>query len=134
MRFLLRVIFTALAIWLVTLFVPGIRIVSFGSEWWHIALTTLGVALVFAFVNATVGNLIRIVAFPLYILTLGIVALFVNAFLLMIVHWLSELVGYGIRVETFWWGMLAAVCIAFLTWFITIVTRPIFGKERPRER
>ena len=134
MRFLLRVLFTALAIWLVTLFVPGIRIVSFGSAWWHIALTTVGVALVFAFVNATIGNLIRIVAFPLYILTLGIVALFVNAFLLMIVHWLSEMVGYGIRVETFWWGMLAAVCIAFLTWLITIVTRPIFGKERPRER
>ena len=41
MRFLLRVLFTALAIWLVTLFVPGIRIVSFGSAWWHIALTTV---------------------------------------------------------------------------------------------
>ncbi|MGC5076484.1 phage holin family protein [Agrococcus sp. DT81.2] len=134
MRFLLRVVFTALAIWLVTLFVPGIRIESIGSAWWEVALTTLGVALVFALVNATIGNLIRIVAFPLYILTIGIVALFVNAFLLMIVHWLSEMVGFGIHVETFWWGMLAAVCIAFLTWLITIVTRPIFGKERPRER
>ncbi|WP_306233482.1 phage holin family protein [Agrococcus beijingensis] len=134
MRFLLRVIFTALAIWLVTLFVPGIEIRSFGTQWWEVALTTLAVALVFALVNATIGNLIRIVAFPLYILTIGIVALFVNAFLLMIVHWISEAVGYGIRVETFWWGMLAAVCIAFLTWLITIVTRPVFGKERPRER
>lgn len=134
MRFLLRVVFTAVAIWLVTLFVGGIHIVSFGEQWWEIAITTLGVALVFALVNATLGNLIRIVAFPIYILTLGIVALFVNAFLLMIVHWLSGLVGYGIRVDNFWWGMLAAVCIAFLTWFITIVTRPIFGKERPRER
>ncbi|WP_347755049.1 phage holin family protein [Agrococcus sp. ProA11] len=134
MRFLLRVIFTAVAIWLVTLLLDGVRIVSFGEQWWEIALTTLGVALVFALVNATLGNLIRIVAFPLYILTLGLVALFVNAFLLMIVHWISGLVGYGIQVDSFWWGMLAAVCIAFLTWFITIVTRPIFGKERPRER
>ncbi|RWR17547.1 phage holin family protein [Agrococcus lahaulensis] len=134
MRFLLRVISTAVAIWLVTLFVPGIEIVPFGGQWWHLAVTTLGVALVFALVNATIGNLIRIVAFPLYILTIGIVALFVNAFLLMIVHWLSQIVGYGIDVENFWWGMLAAVCIAFLTWLITIVTRPIFGKERPRER
>ncbi|GAA1423359.1 phage holin family protein [Agrococcus citreus] len=134
MRFLLRVAFTAVAIWLVTQFVPGVSIVPIGDAWWEVALTTLGVALVFAIVNATIGNVIRIVAFPLYILTLGIVALFVNAFLLMIVHWLSELVGYGIQVESFWWGMLAAVCIAFLTWLITIVTRPIFGKERPRER
>ncbi len=134
MRFLLRVIFTAVAIWLVTLFVGGIHIEPIGDAWWHVALTTLGVALVFALVNATLGNLIRIVAFPLYILTLGIVALFVNAFLLMIVHWISEAVGFGIRVDGFWWGMLAAVCIAFLTWLITILTRPIFGKERPRER
>ena len=134
MRFLLRVVFTAVAIWLVTLFIVGIEIVSFGEEWWEVGLTTLGVALVFALVNATIGNLIRIVAFPLYILTLGIVALFVNAFLLMIVHWISGLVGYGIVVDGFWWGMLAAVCIAFLTWLITILTRPIFGKERPRER
>ena len=118
MRFLLRVVFTAVAIWLVTLFIDGIEIVSFGEEWWEVGLTTLGVALVFALVNATIGNLIRIVAFPLYILTLGIVGL----------------VGYGIVVDGFWWGMLAAVCIAFLTWLITILTRPIFGKERPRER
>ncbi|MCR8671398.1 phage holin family protein [Agrococcus sp. HG114] len=134
MRFLLRVVFTAVAIWLVTLFLPGIQILPFGPAWWHVAVTTLGVALVFALVNATLGNLIRIVAFPLYILTLGIVALFVNAFLLMIVHWISQSVGFGIRVESFWLGMLAAVCIGFLTWLITIVTRPIFGKERPRER
>lgn len=134
MRFLLRVAITAVAIWLVTLVLPGIAIVPIGPRWWHVALTTLGVALVFALVNATVGNFIRIVAFPLYILTVGIVALFVNAFLLMIVHWLSQLVGYGITVGGFWWGMLAAVCIAFLTWLITVVTRPIFGKERPRER
>ena len=134
MRFMLRVIVTAVAIWLVTLFVPGIEIVSYGPAWWQVALTTLGVALVFALVNATVGNVIRIVAFPLYILTIGIVALFVNAFLLMIVHWISQAIGFGIDVESFWWGMLAAVCIAFLTWLITIVTRPVFGTERPRER
>lgn len=134
MRFLLRVVFSAVAIWLVTLVLPGVAIESFGPEWWQVALTTLGVALVFAIVNATIGNLIRIVAFPIYILTIGIVALFVNAFLLMIVHWISDLVGYGLALESFWIGMLAAVCIAFLTWLITIVTRPIFGRERPRER
>ncbi len=134
MRFLLRVLFTAIAIWVVTLVVPGIEIDSYGPAWWDVALTTLGVALVFAIVNATIGNLIRIVAFPLYLLTLGIIALFVNAFLLMIVHWLSNLIGFGLELESFWWGMLAAVCIAFLTWLITIVTRPIFGRDRPRER
>lgn len=134
MRFLLRVVFTAVAIWLVTLLIAGIDIRPFGDAWWEVALTTLAVALVFALVNATLGNLIRIVAFPLYILTLGIVALFVNALLLMIVHWISEAVGYGLHVENFWWGMLAAALIGFLTWLITIVTRPVFGRERPRER
>lgn len=134
MRFLLRVVFSAVALWLVTLVIPGVSIDSFGPEWWQVALTTLAVALVFAVVNATIGNVIRIVAFPVYILTLGLVALFVNAFLLMIVYWISQFVGFGLVVANFWAAMLAAVCIAFLTWLITIVTRPIFGRELPRSR
>ena len=134
MRFLLRIVFTAIAIWLVTLFLPGVRIVPYGEAAWQIALTTLGVAAVFAIVNATIGNVIRIVAFPVYLLTLGIVSLFVNALLLMIVHWISEAAGLGLQVDTFWWGMLGAVCIGILTWLITIVTRPVLGREKPRER
>ncbi|WP_349814801.1 phage holin family protein [Curtobacterium sp. MCJR17_043] len=48
-------------------------------------LTYLLVAFVFGIVNAVVGTLIRIVAIPLYVLTLGLISFVVNGVLLLIV-------------------------------------------------
>lgn len=134
MRFLLRIAGTALSIWVVTLIVPGIRIVPWAEGTWPEVGTLLLVAVVFGVINATIGNLIRIVAFPIYLLTLGIAALFVNALLLMCVHWLSEAVGFGLRLDGFWWGFLSAILISFGTWLVTVVTRPLWRKERARDR
>lgn len=133
-RFLLRTVFTAIALWLVALWLPGIGVDSFGPAWWQIGLTYLLVALIFGLVNGIIGNLIRIVAFPIYLLTLGLVSLLVNGFLLVIVHWISEAVGFGLRVEGFWWGVLGAFLIGIITWLITMLTKPILGSEKPREK
>lgn len=133
-RFLLRTVFTAIALWLVALWLPGIEVDSFGPEWWQVGLTYLLVALVFGLVNGIIGNLIRIVAFPIYLLTLGLVSFLVNGFLLVIVHWISEAVGFGLRVEGFWWGVLGAFLIGIITWLITMLTKPILGSEKPREK
>lgn len=134
MRFTLRVVFTAIATWLVSMLLPGLNIVNFGSEQWQLALTYLAVAFAFGLINATLGNLIRIVAFPIYILTLGIVSFFVNGLLLMIVHWISEALGWGLRIDSYLWGILGAFLIAIVTGLITMITRPIFGKRRQRRR
>ncbi len=134
MRFLLRLAGTALAIWVVTLIVPGIHIVPWEPGVWPEVGTLLLVAVVFGVINATIGNLIRIVAFPIYLLTLGIAALFVNALLLMSVHWLSEAVGFGLRLDGFWWGFLSAILISFGTWLVTVVTKPLWRKDRKRDR
>ena len=134
MRFTLRVVFTAIATWLVSMLLPGLNIVNFGSEQWQLALTYLAVAFAFGIINATLGNLIRIVAFPIYLLTLGIISFFVNGLLLMIVHWISEALGWGLRIDSYLWGILGAFLIAVLTGIITLITRPIFGKRRQRKR
>lgn len=134
MRFFLRIVFTALATWLVSLLLPGLDIISFGTETWELALTAVAVAFGFGIINATIGNLIRIVAFPIYLLTLGLVSFFVNGLLLMIVHWISEAIGWGLHVENYWWGILGALLITITTGIITMLTRPIFGKRRQRKR
>ncbi|WP_430591795.1 phage holin family protein [Humidisolicoccus flavus] len=134
MRFFLRVVFTAIAIWLVSLVVGGISVTPYEDTTFATIVTFLLVALVFGVINASLGNLIRIVAFPLYILTLGLIALIVNGFLLMIVHWISDAVGFGLTVDGFWWGVLGALLISFVTWLITAITRPVVGKEKQRKR
>lgn len=130
-RFLVRLLINAVALWLTTLIVAGVKVVPFQPQdtlaW---VLTYLLVALIFGIVNGVIGNFIRIVAFPLYILTLGLIALVVNSLLLLLVSGISTLIGFGLVVDGFWWGVLGALVLALLSWLIGILLHPIVGRNR----
>lgn len=129
-RFLVRLVINAVALWLTTLIVAGVTVVPYApNDTAAIVLTYLLVALIFGVVNGLIGNLIRIVAFPLYILTLGLIALVVNSLLLLLVAFLTSFLGFGLQVDGFWWGVLGALVLALLSWLIGIVLRPIVGRD-----
>lgn len=131
MRFLVRLLVNAVALWLTTLIVAGVTVVAFPpQDTLAVVLTYLLVALIFGVVNGVIGNFIRIVAFPLYILTLGLLALLVNGLLLLLVSWISGLLGFGLVVDGFWWGVLGALVLALLSWLIGILIRPIVGRDK----
>lgn len=136
MRFLVKVLVSAVALWLVTLIMaPNVWMDSYGSDGdvLPLVLTYLIVALIFGIVNAIVGTAIRIVAFPLYILTLGLISFIVNGLLLLLVAWFSTLLGFGLRIEGFWWGVLAAFLLGVFSWVMGLILRPI-TRDKPRER
>ncbi|WP_139415728.1 phage holin family protein [Agromyces laixinhei] len=124
MRFIVKVIVIALALWLTTLIVSGVSVVPYDDTEVATVLTYLLVALIFGLVNAIIGTLIRIVAFPLYVLTLGLISFIVNGLLLLIVDWFSDLMGFGLVVESFWWGVLGALVLGLISWLIGLVLRP----------
>ena len=131
-RFLIRLIINTIALWLTTLILgDGVRVESYGVEGDTVSLvlTYLLVGAIFGIVNAVIGNAIRIVAFPLYILTLGLIALIVNG-LLLLVAWISSLLGFGLTVDGFWWGVLGAVVLGLLSWLIGVLLRPFVGRKR----
>jgi len=129
-RFLIRLGINAVALWLTTLVVAGVTVVPYEpGDPLAAVLTYLMVAVIFGIVNGVIGNFIRIVAFPLYILTLGLIALVVNALLLLLVAWISSLVGFGLVVDGFWWGVFGALVLAFISWLIGIIVRPIVGRN-----
>ncbi|MES2093353.1 MAG: phage holin family protein [Actinomycetota bacterium] len=131
MRFLVRLLVNAVALWLTTLIVAGVTVVAFPpQDTLAVVLTYLLVALIFGIVNGVIGTFIRIVAFPLYILTLGLLALLVNGLLLLLVSWISSLLGFGLVIDGFWWGVLGALVLALLSWLIGILIRPIVGRDR----
>jgi putative membrane protein len=128
MRLIARLLINALALWLTTLIVTGVRVVPFEpGELLQTVLTYLIVAAIFGIVNAVVGNFIRIVAFPIYILTLGLIALVVNGLLLLLAAWITGLLGFGLEVDGFWWGVLGALVLGLISWLIGILTRPLIG-------
>jgi putative membrane protein len=116
MRFLLRLIITAVALWVATQVVPGIH--HDGSP-----LTLLVVALLFGVVNALIGGVLRLFTLPITILTLGLFALVINALLLWLTGALSQTLGLGFHVEGFVPSFLGALVIsvtrAVLNLFLT---------------
>lgn len=125
-RLLIRLIINAIALWLTTLIVPGVTVTAFPpGDTLAVVLTYLLVALIFGVVNGVIGNFIRIVAFPVYILTLGLIALVVNALLLLLVSWISGLMGFGLVVTGFWAGVWGALVLAIISWLIGLLVRPL---------
>ncbi|WP_382308932.1 phage holin family protein [Herbiconiux sp. UC225_62] len=130
-RFLVSLVANAIALWLTTLIVGGVKVDSFGTDDGVLStvLTYLFVALIFGLVNGIIGTVIRVVAFPLYILTLGLISLIVNALLLLLSGWISQLFGFGLIVENFWWAILGALVLAILAAIIGAILRPLAGRR-----
>lgn len=120
MRSIIRVLVGAFALWLTTLIVGGsgdhgVWIVPISGDEYAPLITLVLVALVFGLVNGTLGRVVRFVSIPLYIITLGLFGLIVNGLMFWLVAWLSDLAGFGLKVETFWWGVLAALVMSVLS-------------------
>ncbi|MFI8632911.1 phage holin family protein [Microbacterium sp. NPDC077663] len=126
MRFIVRVVINAFAIWVVTLIDPlRVDVTPFApGETLQLVLSLLAVAAVFAIVNTVIGTVLKILAFPLYILTLGLISLVINGFLFWLTGWFTEWWGWGLSVESFWLGVVAALIISVINFFFGIILRP----------
>lgn len=126
MSFLIRVIVNAFSIWVVTLIpILQVGIVAFEpGETLQLVLTLLVVAAIFAVVNSIIGTLIKIVAFPLYVLTFGLISFVVNGFLLWLTAQITSLFGWGLSVEHFGWAIVAAIIISIINAILGGILRP----------
>jgi putative membrane protein len=134
-RLVLRLIINTLALWITTLILAGhVDVRSYGEKGDTVAfvVTLVLVALLFGVVNGIVGGVVRVVAFPLYVLTLGLISFIVNGLLLLLVAWISGLLGFGLTVENFGWGILGALVLGIIAWLIGILLRPFTGSTRRR--
>jgi len=93
-------------------------------------LTLLAVAAIFALVNTIIGTVVKIVAFPLYIITLGLIGFVINGFLLWLTAWITSGFGWGLTVGSFWWGVLAALIISLINGVFGFILRPQSKKQR----
>jgi len=126
MRFLIRVVINAFAIWVCTL-LPALTVTVTAfppGEPLQYVLTLLIVAAVFAIINTFIGTIVKIIAIPLYILTLGLISLVINGFLLWLTAWITSFWGWGLTVGDFWWGVLAALLITIINWVFGVILRP----------
>lgn len=117
--FVIRVLVVAASLWVATVLVDGIELG--GSSTGTRVGTLLVVALIFGVVNAVLKPLIKTVGCPLYILTLGLIGLVVNALLFLLVGWLSSSVGLPFVVDGFWSGFWGAIIVAIVGFVLHLV-------------
>jgi len=123
-RFVITLIVNAVALWFTALIVTGVHVVPYASGIAAQILTFFLIALIFGAVNSFVGTFVRIVTFPLYVLTLGLFSLIVNGALLLMVGWISGFLGFGLIVDGFWWGVLGALVLGIIGWLLGLIVRP----------
>lgn len=128
-RFLIKLVINAVALWFTTLIVAGVHVEPYAPDVGAQVLTYLLVALIFGIVNSVVGSVVRVVAFPLYIVTLGLISIIVNGLLLLLVAWISTWFGFGLVVDGFWWGVLGALVLGIISWLLGLLARPATEKS-----
>ena len=119
--FLLRATVTGLALWVVTLIVPGISFVGGDTALQRIGIV-LVVAVIFGLVNAIVKPLVQLLSIPLYILTLGLIHVVINALMLWITAWITEhTTHWGLQINQFWWTAIwAAIVLSLVSWLFSL--------------
>jgi putative membrane protein len=128
MSFLLRVGLTGLALWVVTLIVPGIDFVGGSSTIQKVGIVAV-VALIFGLVNAVIKPIVQVLSIPLYILTLGLFHIVINALMLWITAWITEhTTHWGLQIDHFWWTAIwAAILLSLVGWALSL---PLRSAER----
>lgn len=122
MSFVIKVVVNAVAIWVATLLVPGIEVAGGDGDTVAQVVTFGLVGLLFGLVNAVVKPIVKIIAFPLYVLTLGLFTFVVNAFMLQITSWIAEATPLTFAIDEFFWtAVLGAVVVTVVSLVLNLL-------------
>ena len=137
-RFLVSSIISAGAIWLVTFLIPAVTLTPYGGDGlWQTIGSFLLVGAIFGLINAIIAPVVKVLAFPLYVLTFGLISFVINGALLLFVAWLSTEIGVdiltidgftseGLTIESMGWAILASIIISISSF----LARAIFKAAR----
>ncbi|MFF4624008.1 phage holin family protein [Nonomuraea jabiensis] len=118
MRFIIRTIAAAAALWVAIQLVPGIEVSTStnSAKYWGVLLI---VALIFGIVNAIVKPIVKALGCAIIVLTLGLFLLVINAAMLLLTSWISAQLDIPFHVDNFYpaafWG---AIIISVVSWLL----------------
>ena len=132
MRLLLRIVVNALAVWVAGWALPGITVgeagtSATGNTTLDVVLAYLFIGLVFGVVNALVRPIVKLLALPLTILTLGLFTIVINAAMLMLTAWLTSFTPVHFEIDSFFWTAILASIIISL---VSLVVGSLAGTRR----
>lgn len=123
MKFLIRLIITAVALWAAVELVPGI---TYSGE----PAQLLIVALVFGILNASIRPVLLMLTCPLVLITLGLFIFVLNAFMLWLTGALSQALNIGFAVDGFLPALVGGLVVGFVSTVLNIMVGDRENKKR----
>jgi putative membrane protein len=117
MRFIMRWLINAVALYVAVAIVPGITVQSTG---W---LSFIWLALIFGFLNALVRPVLKFLTCPLIFLTLGLFTLVINTFMFWLAGEVGTKFGVGFTVAGFWPAFLGGLIVTLISIALTMIFR-----------
>ena len=93
--FVVGTIVTAIAFFILTKFLP--QFVSYDGD----LIGLIVISVVFGVVNGLIGPIVRLMALPIRMATLGLVGFLINAGLLLLTAWITSLLKFDLKVGDF---------------------------------
>ncbi|MER7084023.1 putative membrane protein [Saccharopolyspora kobensis] len=112
MAVLLQLLITMVAVWITTA-LPGIDLS--GEDTAAKVLTLLAVSVIFGMINVVLKPIAKTLGCLLYLITLGLFGLVVNALLFWLTSYLAGQLGLPFHVDGFWpafWGALIVTVVS----------------------
>ncbi|MER7364855.1 phage holin family protein [Nonomuraea wenchangensis] len=121
MKFIIRTLAAAVALWVAVQFIPGIDVnaPANSAQYWGVLLL---VALIFGVVNAIVKPIVTGLGCAIIFLTLGLFLLVINAGMLLLTSWISGQLDIPFHVADFYpsafWG---AIIVSVVSWLLGLI-------------
>src|SRR4051812_27169655 len=120
MGILIRLVITAVSLWISTLVISGIELTTDSVP--KKVGTLLAVAVIFGIVNAVLRPIIKVVGCGLYVLTLGLIAVVVNGLLFLLTSWIADQADLPFHVDHFWpSAVLGALLVGVVSWVLNML-------------
>jgi putative membrane protein len=117
-KILIRVVITAVALWVATLVVHGIDVTAATTP--RKVGTLVAVAVVFGLINGFLKPIVKTLGCLFYVLTLGLFALVVNGLLLWLASWGAGKLNLPFHVSGFWAAFWGAIVVGLVSWLLNL--------------
>ncbi|WP_461002112.1 phage holin family protein [Streptomonospora sediminis] len=119
MSIIIRILVNAVAIAAAVFLIDGLNVDS--SSTGELIVTYLALGIIFGVINAVIKPLVKTVGCAFYVVTLGLIALVVNALLLLLTAWLAGVLGLPFTIDGFWPAFFGAIVIAVVSWLLSVL-------------
>jgi putative membrane protein len=118
MKILIKLIVTAVALWVATLLIPGIHLHTHSTT--GKIGTLVVVALIFGIINAILKPIVKTIGCLAYAITLGLISIIVNGLLFWLVSYIAGKLSIPFHITGFVPAVLGALLVGIVGWLLSL--------------